>query len=65
MLILTRKLGQSIMIGDDIEITVSSINLVNGKHQVKLGIKAPGSVGVHRQEIYEQIQADREDGREG
>lgn len=52
MLILTRKLGESITIGDNIKITVLGIN---GK-QVKLGILAPDKVSVHREEIYKKIQ---------
>ncbi|HLA39696.1 MAG TPA: carbon storage regulator CsrA [Candidatus Glassbacteria bacterium] len=52
MLILTRKQGESIAIGDDILVTVVEIQ---GK-QVKLGVKAPREVAVHRQEIYEKIQ---------
>ena len=52
MLILTRKINETIMIGDDIEVTVLG---VNGK-QVKLGVKAPYDTQVHREEIYERIQ---------
>ncbi len=52
MLILTRKQGESVAIGDDIQVTVVEIQ---GK-QVKLGVKAPREVSVHRQEIYEKIQ---------
>lgn len=52
MLILTRKLGESITIGDNIKITVLGII---GK-QVKLGIIAPDKVSVHREEIYRKIQ---------
>jgi carbon storage regulator len=52
VLILTRKLGESITIGDNIKITVLGIN---GK-QVKLGILAPDKVSVHREEIYNRIQ---------
>ena len=51
MLVLQRKPTQSIMIGDDIKIVV--IDVTNGK--VKLGIQAPSSVPVHRQEVYELI----------
>lgn len=51
MLILTRKLGESITIGDDIKITVMGIY---GK-QVKLGITAPDRVSVHREEIFIRI----------
>ena len=51
MLILTRKLGERITIGDDITITLLEIK----GSQVKLGIEAPQSISVHRQEIYERI----------
>jgi len=53
MLNLKRKVGESIMIGDDVTITVISIK---GK-QVKIGIDAPQDIAVHREEIYERIQA--------
>lgn len=52
MLALTRKRGETIVINDDIEITVLGIN----GDQVKLGISAPKSIPVFRKEIYEQIQ---------
>jgi carbon storage regulator len=52
MLILTRKLGESIRIGNDIKITVSDIK---GK-QIRIGIEAPGDIAVHREEIYEIIE---------
>lgn len=52
MLVLTRKSKQSIMIGDDIEITVLKIE----RDQVRIGIAAPNSVPVHRKEVYENIQ---------
>ena len=52
MLILTRKQGESVAIGDEIQVTVVEIQ---GK-QVKLGVRAPREVAVHRQEIYEKIQ---------
>ena len=51
MLILTRKQGESVAIGDDIQVTVVEIQ---GK-QIKLGVKAPREISVHRQEIYERI----------
>jgi len=51
MLILTRKLGERINIGDDIIITLLEIKGA----QVKLGIDAPKDIGVHRHEIYERI----------
>lgn len=51
MLILTRKLGERINIGDDIIITLVEIK----GNQVKLGIDAPKSIAIHRHEIYENI----------
>lgn len=57
MLALTRKLNESIMIGNDIEITILEVK----GDQVKIGITAPKSVPVYRKEIYVQIQeANRE-----
>ncbi|RSD25199.1 carbon storage regulator CsrA [Mesobacillus subterraneus] len=56
MLVLTRKNGESITIGDDIEITVIS----SKNDQVKIGIKAPKSIEVFRKEILEQIQSENE-----
>ncbi|MDD5092676.1 MAG: carbon storage regulator CsrA [Candidatus Wallbacteria bacterium] len=52
MLVLTRKRNQSIMIGDEIEIVIVDVK----NEQVKIGIKAPRNVTVHRKEIYEEIQ---------
>ncbi|MGD2149025.1 MAG: carbon storage regulator CsrA [Desulfobacterales bacterium] len=51
MLILTRKLGEKINIGDDITVTLLEIKGA----QAKLGIQAPISIGIHRHEIYEKI----------
>ena len=52
MLVLTRRLNQSIKIGDDIEITVIEVR----GDQVRLGVSAPRDVSVHRKEVYLQIQ---------
>lgn len=52
MLVLARHLNESIMIGEDIEIIVVAVQ----HDQVKLGIKAPRSVAVHRKEVFEEIQ---------
>jgi carbon storage regulator len=52
MLVLTRRLNQSIKIGDDIEITVIEVR----GDQVRLGVSAPRDVAVHRKEVYLQIQ---------
>lgn len=55
MLILTRRVGETIRINDDISIQVLSVS----GQQVKLGIVAPLDVAVHREEIYQRIQAER------
>ncbi|MBU0599890.1 carbon storage regulator CsrA [bacterium] len=52
MLVLARKRDQSIMIGDNVEIVVVDIH----GDQIKLGIKAPRHVAVHRKEVYEEVQ---------
>jgi carbon storage regulator len=52
MLVLSRKINQSIMIGDDIRIVVVGVD----RDQVKVGIEAPREVPVHRSEVYEEIQ---------
>lgn len=52
MLVLTRKVNQSIMIGDEIEVVVLEVR----GEQVRLGIRAPRHIAVHRREIYEAIQ---------
>lgn len=52
MLVLARRINQSIMIGDDIEIVVVDVK----GDQIKLGIRAPKNVSVHRAEIYQDIQ---------
>ncbi len=52
MLVLTRKTNESIMIGDSIEVVVVEVH----GEQVRLGIKAPREVTVHRREVYEAIQ---------
>ena len=60
MLVLTRKSNQSIMIGDDIEVSVLAIM----GEKVRIGIEAPRSVPVFRKEVYVEIQQDREEAGE-
>lgn len=52
MLILTRRLYESIMIGDEVTLTILGVK----GNQVRIGIKAPRTIPVHRQEIYEKIE---------
>jgi carbon storage regulator len=54
MLILTRRLGESLLLGPNIRITVVGIR----GHQIRIGIDAPTSVRVHREELYERLQRD-------
>ncbi|MGR6980629.1 carbon storage regulator CsrA [Testudinibacter sp. P27/CKL/0425] len=51
MLILTRKIGESLLIGEDISISVLSVR----GNQVKIGVNAPKDVSVHREEIYQRL----------
>jgi carbon storage regulator len=61
MLILTRKSGEAIQIGEDIEIVIKQIS----GDQVKLGINAPKHVGIHRKEIYLDIQSENQNASKG
>lgn len=56
MLILSRRIGETMRIGDDIEIVVLGVR----GNQTRLGVKAPKNVAVHRQEIYERIQKEKQ-----
>ena len=56
MLILTRRVGESIVISNDITVTVLGVK----GHQVRVGVKAPKEVAVHREEIYDRIKREQE-----
>jgi carbon storage regulator len=56
MLILTRRVGESLMVGDEVTVTVLGVK----GNQVRIGINAPRDVAVHREEIYNRIHEDEE-----
>ncbi len=58
MLILTRRVGETLMIGDDVTVTVLGVK----GNQVRIGINAPKDVAVHREEIYERIRQEKQGG---
>ncbi len=57
MLILTRRVGEALMIGDEVTVTVLGVK----GNQVRIGVHAPKTVSVHREEIYERIRNENED----
>ena len=57
MLILTRRVGETIMVGDEVTITVLGVN----GNQIRIGIEAPREITVHRKEVYERIKAEAEE----
>jgi carbon storage regulator len=61
MLILTRRVGETVMIGNDVTVTILGVK----GNQVRVGINAPKNVAVHREEIYERIKHEQQQGDSG
>ncbi len=58
MLILTRRVGETLMIGDEVTVTVLGVK----GNQVRIGVSAPKDVSVHREEIYDRIKREHDEG---
>jgi carbon storage regulator len=61
MLILTRRVGETVMIGDEVTVTILGVK----GNQVRVGVNAPKDIAVHREEIYERIKREQEPGQGG
>jgi carbon storage regulator len=61
MLILTRRVGETLMIGNDVTVTVLGVK----GNQVRIGINAPKTIAVHREEIYERVKREQQGGNAG
>ena len=57
MLILTRRVGETLMVGDEVTVTVLGVK----GNQVRIGVNAPKEVAVHREEIYQRIRKEKDD----
>lgn len=60
MLILTRRVGETLMVGDEVTVTVLGVK----GNQVRIGVNAPKEVAVHREEIYQRIQREKNGGED-